>query len=301
MGHKSHSTENEKSSGAINTKAPTIQFIIAHYNEDLEWLVPLAEEAIIYTKGSPKSTMIFPTRTVPLPNIGREGHTYLYHIVTTYNSLPDVCVFLQGRIDDHVSLSPCEIRSRASQTRPGEVTTFPWRELELFDNWSGIPWHEYPCWKKWTSMSSKKAPKTPAQYFIDLLSFETVPESVGFQPGALFAVHRDTIRQHPLSLYERLLKEFFLGDTADVNPETGHYMERFWLALWAPKEYVCWSNKDVAKEERNRWGQLARGRWHRTPRGLETDPYLEESLLSSSDSERQSERSGSEFSTGVTP
>jgi len=148
-------------------------------------------------------------------------------------------------------------------------------------------------------MKCVEAAKLPSQYFVDLFGFPSVPDSVGFQPGALFAVHRDTIRQHPLSLYKKILEKFFLGEMSHVNPETGHLMERFWLALWAPKEYICWDAKtDVAKEERNRWGQLARGRWHRTPKGAETDSYVESSFLSSG-SEEQSERSSSNSSSQV--
>ena len=32
--------------------------------------------------------------------MGRESHTWLYHIVENYNNLDDVSIFLQGRIDD---------------------------------------------------------------------------------------------------------------------------------------------------------------------------------------------------------
>ena len=60
-----------------------------------------------------------------------------------------------------------------------------------------------------------------------------------------------------------------------MNPETGHLMERFWLAIWNPEQYVCWDReRDVAKERRNEWGQLARGRWHVTPVGVEVDPGI---------------------------
>ena len=270
------------------------QFVIAHYNEDLTWVDPIIQSTIIYTKGSFRSTP-YPDNTLTLPNIGREGHTYLHHIVSQYESLAEITVFLQGRIDDHISLLPREIEERARHTEPGDVTTFPWRELEIFDCWDGIPWADYPCWEKWSAMRSKQAPKTPGQYIQGLLHLEKVPESIGFQPGALFAVHRDTIRMRPLSMYKELLKEFFLGEMAHVNPETGHYMERFWLALWKPKEYICWDKTGVSLEERNRQGQLARGRWHRTPKGVRVDSYI--STSPSFNELNSSNNSGSESSS----
>ncbi|KAI9791046.1 MAG: hypothetical protein M1833_001707 [Piccolia ochrophora] len=252
--------------------SPSVQVVVAHYNEDLSWLEPIATSCLIYSKGGPKNSPDHPHLT--LPNIGREGHTYLHHIVTQYHALPDVTVFLQGRIDDHVSLGANEIIQRAIKTQPGEVTTFPFRELEEFDCWDGIPWEEYPCWEKWSSMVCKNMPKTPGQYFQQYVGRGKVPLAVGFQPGAIFAVHKSTIQQYPQSYYRRLLQEFFLGDMAHVNPETGHYMERFWLAMWNPTEYVCWSTKDIAAKKRNAQGQLAKGHWHRTPRGVERDEAI---------------------------
>jgi len=252
--------------------SPSVQFVVAHYNEDLSWLEPVADLCLIYTKGNGKPTAS-PYVYVPLPNIGRESHTYLSHIVENYHSLPDVTLFLQGRIDDHVSSTLQQVTERARQTPPGVVTTFPFRELELFDHWQGIPWHEYPCWEKWSSMDYLPAPKSPGQCFKEFFGGEELPDSIGFHPGAIFAVHRDTIRSYPRSFYRRLLQEFFLGDMAHINPETGHYMERFWLAMWCPQEYICWdSARDTAQEKRNSGGQLARGRWHRTPRWVKTDP-----------------------------
>ncbi len=282
---------------------PTVQLVIAHYNENLDWLVPFAEESIIYTKGPGKATAPFAGRTVPLPNIGREGHTYLHHIITAYDDLAEVSVFLQGRIDDHISLSPSEVYSRASFTQPGEVTTFPWRELELFDLWSGIPWTEYPSWNKWSTMNQwVLAPKSPAQCWFELMGYDKLPASVGYQPGAMFAVHRDTIRRHPRVFYEKMQNDFFGGEMANVNPETGHYMERWWQAIFAPDEYICWdAEKDTVKEDRNKWGQLARGKWHRVPKNVDVDPYLEESLLSSGSDRDSSGRSASPSSGQSTP
>ena len=39
-------------------------------------------------------------KIINLPNVGRESHTWLYHIVSNYENLDEVNIFLQGRIDD---------------------------------------------------------------------------------------------------------------------------------------------------------------------------------------------------------
>lgn len=252
-----------------DSDSPTVGIAVAHYSEDLSWLDGVKDLCTVYSKGGAKNAPSSPY--TPLPNIGREGHTFLYHIVEHYNSLPDVTIFLQGHIEDHVTMTIDEIVDLSRKTKPGEVTTFSFRELELFDLWDGIPWEQYPSWKKWSSMERVNAAKTPAEYWRQFFNKE-IPESVGFQPGAIFAAHKKTIQQHPQELYREILNELFLGDMAHVNPETGHHMERFWLAMWDPSEYICWdSAKDLAKEKRNAKGQLAKGHWHRTPRGLEID------------------------------
>lgn len=248
---------------------PNYEIVVAHYNEDLSWLEEVMSACCVYSKGGDKNAPPYPH--IKLPNIGREGHTYLHHIVERYDTLADVTIFLQGRIDDHITISLDEIIHRSLATKDGQVTTFPFRELESFDHWDGVPWDEYPSWKKWSSMPRVDAAKTPGQYWQQFFNSDKVPESVGFAPGALFAVRKSTIQQYSRSFYQSYLEEMFLGKMEHVNPETGHYVERFWLAMWNPSEYVCYGKNDIAKSKRNGQGQLAKGRWHVTPRWKELD------------------------------
>ena len=232
----------------------------------------------VYSKGGPKHAPRRCFEVETLENIGREGHTYLYHIAKNYESLKDVTLFTQGRVDDHTDLTALEMKEIALNTKPGRVTTYPHRAMELFSHWDGIPWENYPCWAKWSSTEGlfigKKALKSPAEYFKDFFNNfgrDGPPDSIGFQPGAIFAVRRETIHQHPKKLYEKMLEDLFLGDMKNGDPETGHYMERFWLAMFRNEEYCCWSPSDVSITELNDQGQLAKGRWHRTPQGVDVD------------------------------
>jgi hypothetical protein len=67
-----------------------VELVLAHFNEDPSWSDPYASVRTIYCKGSQVSGCI------PLENIGREGHTYLHHIVTNYDNLADWTVFSQA-------------------------------------------------------------------------------------------------------------------------------------------------------------------------------------------------------------
>ena len=79
---------------------PDIEVVLSHFNEDMRWADemrahPSPELAhakwTVYSKGPVK-----PDGAIPLPNVGREGHTFLQHIVTHYDSLADWTVFSQA-------------------------------------------------------------------------------------------------------------------------------------------------------------------------------------------------------------
>jgi hypothetical protein len=80
------------------------QVVIAKYKEDISWSKSL--NPIIYDKSeSPIEG------SIPLPNIGREGHTFLHHIVENYDNLPEYTVFLQGMPFDHMfDINPDNIK-----------------------------------------------------------------------------------------------------------------------------------------------------------------------------------------------
>jgi len=72
----------------------TIEIVIARYNEDLSWLrkIPKKIKITIYNKGLDDINI----QSIKLPNIGRESHTYLYHIINNYDNLADKTIFCQG-------------------------------------------------------------------------------------------------------------------------------------------------------------------------------------------------------------
>lgn len=70
------------------------EIVIARYNENLNWLKLLDPniKITIYNKG--KSDIEY--SSIALPNVGRESHTYLYHLVNNYDNLADITIFCQG-------------------------------------------------------------------------------------------------------------------------------------------------------------------------------------------------------------
>jgi hypothetical protein len=72
------------------------EIVIARYNENLDWLKKIKKsknlKITVYNKGKDDINIPY----IQLPNIGRESHTYLYHIMNNYDKLADQTIFCQG-------------------------------------------------------------------------------------------------------------------------------------------------------------------------------------------------------------
>jgi hypothetical protein len=87
----------------------TIDIVVARYNENLEWLSEINDERfniIVYNKGVNDNFIKLPNMTtINLNNVERCDHTYLYHIITYYDSLSNITVFLPGSGNMDVKLA----------------------------------------------------------------------------------------------------------------------------------------------------------------------------------------------------
>ena len=214
--------------------AADLELVIAHYNEGLDWLKAYAPLCSIYSKGNAVSSdQSHPfRRATSLANIGRETHTYLTHIVRNYESLAKVTLLLQGDIHstnqgtpEHTDLPLSEIISQALQLRDTSKSLGFGRH-HIFSDWDGIQY--LPGWIERRGNGLKRTQTTPGDFWQWMFQ-SPPPKEVTFVQGALFAVTSTTIRRRPKAFYERVLAYF--EDLNEVNPEEGHYMERFWYAI----------------------------------------------------------------------
>jgi hypothetical protein len=65
--------------------------VVSKYNEDVSWINGVKCPYIIYDKS--KNPI---KSSIHRPNIGREAETLLYYIISNYNNLPNLTIFLQG-------------------------------------------------------------------------------------------------------------------------------------------------------------------------------------------------------------
>src|SRR5271170_5965957 len=214
-----------------------VEIVIAHYNENLDWLSGCADCVTIYSKGeTPKARF---RRVQSLPNVGRESHTYLSHIVRNYDRLADVTLFLQGNIHDwndgtppHTDFPISTLKRKASSMSRNSMIAFG--RIKEFQDWDGIPWlTDGTGYFERRGKGIRMSGLTPGQFWKFIFGADH-PQSIKFSQGALFAVGADVITRRPLKFWQNLLKYF--EDLNHKNPEEGHYMERFWMTIFSPEK-----------------------------------------------------------------
>ena len=188
----------------------SLELVVARHAEDLNWLrrAPKTVRVTVYNKG------VDPGPGAVLPNIGREAHTYLHHIVERYDDLADVTVFCQGKPFDHVPDLHKVLRKLAGGDL--SIDGFLWLGFVidrddrtgslLFQNWTKNADH-HPL---------------PLDVFWKALWGEAAADSCVFYPGGNFMVTRDRVRSRPRAFYEKALR--ISEDLADA----AHCFERVW-------------------------------------------------------------------------
>jgi hypothetical protein len=205
--------------------------VVARYNENVSWLNENKDCAIyIYNKGhSPILSPPPKSIVTPLHNVGRESHTYLSHIIANYDSLNTTTIFIQGNISDHVDRrtvhSPYKhlntllysIRDGLSQT----AITTP----------NGAWFSPKPSFRilEWKGVQQEDSQMSFGDWFVKYINPEFPSDPFKWYPGALFAVNKQNILQHPKSYYETILETV----SHHVAPEAGHYLERSWYYMFS--------------------------------------------------------------------
>ena len=188
-----------------------IELVVARYQEDLSWLnnIPSSLRVTVYNKGPALSLP-----ATPLPNIGREAHTYLRHLLARYDAPPALTVFVQGKPFDHAPDLHKILRALAA----GElsVADFKWlgfladtddnRGRRLF-----VPWSKNPAREE-----------LPLDEFYEKLFDTPAPETFRFFAGAQFIVTAACRRRRPREFYERALR------LTEEMPLAAHCLERLW-------------------------------------------------------------------------
>ena len=201
---------------------PEYEFVISQYKENLDWLAPVANHCHIYHKAGEVIPHFEYRQWEKLPNVGREGHTYLHHIINNYDYLADITVFLQGSLSTELWFGRA-FKNIGEYVSLAHKNRFSCSSLEeKYSNWGKI---------KEVESEHHKAKDTFGKYWQDVFGYPH-PKTIDVCYAGCFSVTRGLIQQHPIQFYKKLLS------TVDFSsdPVEGHYLERLWNSIFTLKQ-----------------------------------------------------------------
>ncbi len=221
-----------------DTSKKNIVGIIARYNEDLKWTTkhPFNKiKYIVYNKGpNDNFTKKNVIKTVKLENIGREGNTFLYHIINNYNNLDDITIFLPGSVDMVNKKYIAEeminkiLKYNKSIIVSQKILSIFDKDIYNFkvDKYSSTNTNN----KKLNSESNLQLSKIRpfGKWYEDKFNNYDIKYMGTF---GIFSVDKRDILQFPKEYYNKFLMEV----NESSNPEVGHYLEKSWIRIFKPK------------------------------------------------------------------
>jgi hypothetical protein len=194
------------------------RLVIAHYNEDLSWLDKVNKdvEIVIYHKNHDKELKYNEQIKINdneflLPNVGRESHTYLKHMINYHNNYCDIEFFSQGFPEEYDIVKLVNSDNVAEYK---QYTTF-YRNFESMNGF--ITKH----------MRDDGYPDTRGIW--DSLFTYDPPNFTEIVPHAYIKCDRNTLMFHNKDVYEKCLSFFKDNDPKNLY---GWSFEYFWALLF---------------------------------------------------------------------
>jgi hypothetical protein len=205
-----------------------LRIVIARYNEDITWAQQL-KEAIIYDKNDTSNIGNIDDKNdtsnignidnlsgvkgmvIPLPNVGRGGHTYYKYIYDNYEDLSDYTMFLQGHPFDHYpNINNHFFEDIRQKIKKNKLKNFTPLGNILHCKISHCKYHPEPLPMK--QIYKKVFNKNAFPY----MKFK-------FVQGAQFIVSKKQILKRPKAFYLNIVKLL----EKEINPIEGFIIERF--------------------------------------------------------------------------
>lgn len=183
----------------------------------------------IYNKGRDDLSSLQRERSVRLPNVGREAHTYIWHIVENYDRLEDIMIFSQGGYRAHIPCSPNDFLARALDVGDRGFS------VNLVDMRSGVGSNARDFVLRWHGVDLYTKEPYDLGTWWERTTGEAWIRSRSVYWTAHFAVRREFILKRSRDSYRRLLS------TLDwcTNPMEAHFCERAWFnILNLPLDYL---------------------------------------------------------------
>jgi hypothetical protein len=162
--------------------------------------------------------------TVPI-NKGREAMPFLTYIITRYNTLPDVSIFIHSlRYQWHNEDPMYDGLPVLKRLRLSHVQTRGFVALRC--SWTmGCPAELHPLNPSTASDDRSQNERAYAAAFSHFFPEDKVPEAVGAHCSSQFAVSRERIRARPLEFYQKVRRWILETELADqISGRVVEYM-----------------------------------------------------------------------------
>jgi hypothetical protein len=208
--------------------------VIARYNENIDWIKYINTnlfDIFIYNKGNDINNNNLNYKIIKLDNVGRESHTYLYHIINNFDNLPEKIIFTQAHPFDHVR-----------NTFINEINNFNncyFNFLYFSKNMLNIKYDinenkfiEYGTlngneWKNYHNLDSPIA--TTMKNLFE--NYEHQKVNIIFGPGAIYGINKELIVKNKKDFYIKCID--VLNNSSNLkNPDEGHSFERLWYYIF---------------------------------------------------------------------
>ena len=224
-----------------------VNIVVARYNENIDWTKKINHKVTIYNKG--KSDI--ENNHIKLKNIGREGETFLYHIVNNYKNLDDITVFLQGNPFEHLQIL-VGWRSQLSENEIDIVCNK--MNVEINDNSEYSTFYQV-LYNNLNLTNNVDTSTACLKYYNEKYDKFTVC------PGAQYIVPKEYILSRPLEFWKGLQQAMFNNE--ELN---GYCQEMLWYLAFKHKMNYNVGNHDYEKAKCINYGL------HHTPTSYFTFP-----------------------------
>jgi hypothetical protein len=206
----------------------SVKIVVAKYNENVDWIKNIRHPVVVYDKSD--TPMI---GSIPLKNVGREGETFLRHIVNNYDKLDDVTVFLQGNPFEHLNYL-VGWRTVLTHDEKQKVINKINNDISsnsIFSSFYCVL-HNVP-----NGTNGANAKEDCIKYFNEKREYFTV------SMGAQYIVPKENILSTPLFVWKKMHEDIYYGIL------NGYSMEILWYFSFTGKVNYLVGNHDQVKEK----------------------------------------------------
>lgn len=203
-----------------------VNIVISKYKENIEWTKKIKHKITLYDKSdNPVSD------SIKLKNVGREGETFLYHIVNNYNNLDDITVFLQGNPFEHLQIL---VGWRAELSDEEKEKVIDKINKEIKDDAKFTTFYQvlYNVPNFTNGVNTKL---NCMKYYNNVFDFFTI------SPGAQYIVPKENILARPLDFWKKLHKAMY---NEELN---GYSQEQLWYFAFKQEMNINVKDHDYEK------------------------------------------------------